>query len=69
MRQDNLHLLFTEWQCLNKEREATYRNERWDIDRKMVNLEEIINREIVNHPEAREEYKEIIENFLTYEEE
>lgn len=69
MRQDNLHLLIEEWKILNKEREATYRNERWDIDRKMVNLEEIINREIVNHPEAREEYKEIIENFLTYEEE
>lgn len=69
MRQDNLHLLIEEWKILNNERKQLHRNETGDVDRKMVNLEEIINRELVNHPEAREEYKEIIENFLTYNEE
>ena len=65
MRQDNLHLLIEEWKILNEERKQLHRNERWDIDRKMVNLEEIVNREIVNHPEARDTYEDILNEFLT----
>lgn len=65
MRQDNLHLLIEEWKILNEERKQLHRNERWDIDRKMVNIEEIVNKEIVNHPEARDEYEDILNEFLT----
>lgn len=65
MRQDNLHLLIEEWKILNNERKQLHRNETGDVDRKMVNLEEIINREIVNHPEARDTYENILNEFLT----
>jgi hypothetical protein len=65
MRQDNLHLLIEEWKILNNERKQLHRNETGDVDRKMVNLEEIINREIVNHPEARDTYEDILNEFLT----
>lgn len=65
MRQDNLHLLIEEWKILNDERKQLHRNETGDVDRKMVNLEEIINREIVNHPEARDTYEDILNEFLT----
>ena len=65
MWQDNLHLLIEEWKILNNERKQLHRNETGDIDRKMVNLEEIINREIVNHPEARDTYEDILNEFLT----
>lgn len=65
MRQDNLHLLIEEWKILNNERKQLHRNETGDVDRKMVNLEEIINKEIVYHPEARETYEDILNEFLT----
>ena len=65
MRQDNLHLLIEERKILNNERKQLHRNETGDVDRKMVNLEEIINREIVNHPEARDTYENILNEFLT----
>ena len=65
MWQDNLHLLIEEWKILNNERKQLHRNETGDVDRKMVNLEEIINREIVNHPEARDTYEDILNEFLT----
>lgn len=65
MRQDNLHLLIEERKILNNERKQLHRNETGDVDRKMVNLEEIINREIVNHPEARDTYEDILNEFLT----
>lgn len=69
MRQDNLHLLIEEWKILNNERKQLHRNETGDIDRKMVNLEEIINKEIVNHPEVKEIYEDILNKFLTSKEE